>query len=181
MKIKCFLIAVYGIFLFLTSGATKPDSIPENAKVYVLDGENTSFAYGRQIAPNKIAIGLTDEGVYELRGDTAIWLVEHPGRPDEQICSIASDMLTGNKLFLMGIFEEHERIIHDTAGMIEISDPDLSLIFDKAGESTAIIKPNGKIESVSGIPYLYTNGTIDRKLSAFFLLYHYLPRKKTIM
>jgi hypothetical protein len=175
MKVKCFLTTVCGICLFATAGATKTDSIPENAKVYVLDGENTSFAWGRIIAPNKIAIGLTDEGVYELRGDTAIWLVEHPGRPDVQICSIGKDRFTGNILFLSGMLNGPVRIIHDTICM---GNMDLSVIFDKSGKSTATIKPNGKIESMSGIPYLYTNGTIDRKLSAFFLLYHYLPRKK---
>jgi hypothetical protein len=68
-------------------------------------------------------------------------------------------------------------IIHDTLCMINM---DLSVIFDKAGKSTATIKPDGKIESMNGIPYLYINDAIDRKLSAFFLVYHYLPRKKTI-
>jgi hypothetical protein len=182
-----FFLPVIAAFLCSAIGAqgapsskTLPDSIPESSRIYVLDGENTAFAWGRQIAPDKIAIGLTDEGVFELRGDTAIWLVEHPGRPDEQICSIGADILSENKLFLFGIFNEHERMIHDTIGMI---DPDSFLIFDKAGEPTATIKSddkNGTIDSMNGITYLHVKATTNRKLAAFFLLYHYLPQKKTI-
>jgi hypothetical protein len=86
-------------------------------------------------------------------------------------------MLSGNKLFLIGKFNEHERMIFDTICM---SDMNLSEIFDKTGTPTAQIKPDGTIESTNGIPYLYIKAAIDKKLSAFFFMFHYLPQKQTI-
>jgi hypothetical protein len=172
-------MAVCGICLFATAGATKPDSIPEFSEIYVLDGENTSFAYGRITAPNKIAIGLTDEGVFELRGDTAIWFVPSHSTSGQQVCKITNDMLFGNTVFLMGDFN-NAASIPDTIGMY---DNNLSIIKYKTGATAAIIKSllnsECSIESTVGVKYLYLKeiNAFDKKLIAFFLLHHYLPRK----
>jgi hypothetical protein len=155
----------------------EPDSIevtPPEVQ-YVLDGQNTSFAWGRQLAPTKIAVGLTDEGVYELRGDSAIWFVDYPDREDMPLCNIATDPVSGNIFFLLDRPQGPVRIIYDTLG---ITNHDGSLLMDKTGKPMAKLNANEHLESMTGIPYLLTAPTLDRKLLAFFLWYHYLPRKK---
>ena len=94
MKTKLFLCVVFACFAF-ASQAQSTDALPANEDYFVIDGTNRSFAWGRHIAPDKIAIGLSDEGVYEIRNNNSIWLVNHPKRKDRQIIDITTDEQTG--------------------------------------------------------------------------------------
>jgi hypothetical protein len=99
MNIKTLLCAVSCIYfapVCMAQEKNKDLGEQDVPVIYLFDGEHTSFAYGRVIASGKIAPGLTGEGIYELRGDTAIYLVSHPERQDEPVCKIIDDFMTGN-------------------------------------------------------------------------------------
>jgi hypothetical protein len=148
----------------------------DSSVIYVLDGERTSFAYGRVTAPNKIAIGLTDEGVYELYGDTAVWLVNHPDREDEPVCGIINDFMTGNKLFVL-ITPGTDPIVIDTVCTYK---PGINAILDKAGNHTGTIKHEGTIVSPQGKTLLLNLQSVDELLAVFFFAYHYTPVRKQL-
>jgi hypothetical protein len=173
-KILLFLLAFIFSGLPALAQSQPEDVLPKNEDIYVLDGKNHSFAWGRHIAPDKIAIGLSDEGVYEIRGN-AIWLVEYPGVEDRQTVDIINDENTGNLLFAYyfpssGLDEQLPRRI------IGGYDPLQQVIFDKEENPLANITSEGKIVSPQGDVYVQVNvKTCDKVLSAFFFLYHYLP------
>jgi hypothetical protein len=152
------------------------NSEQDTPAIYVLDGERTSFAYGRVTAFNKIAIGLTDEGVYVLRGDTAVWLVNHPARQDELVCRINNDFMTGNKLFVM-VMPDARMTPVDTVCAFN---PAAYMIFDKAGNVAGTIKSDGTLVSPQGKTLLLNLQSVDKLLAAFFFAYHYTPVRKQL-
>jgi hypothetical protein len=163
----------------LTCRAQQENGNPDNQDtpaIYVLDGEQTSFAYGRTTTVNKIAIGLTDEGVYELRGDTAVWLVNHPARQDELVCRITNDFMTGNKLFVM-VMPDARLTLVDT---VCVYNPAAYTIFDKAGNVAGTIKTDGTLVSPQGKTLLLNLQSVDKLLAAFFFAYHYTPVRKQL-
>jgi hypothetical protein len=146
----------------------------DSPATYLLDGERTSFAYGRAIAPNKIAIGLTVEGVYELRGDSAVWLVNHPQRQDECVCIITDDVATGNKLFVMTSPDRRQTPV-DTICAYNLA---ANIVFDKAGKEIGTIQYDGRLVSPKGKDLLLNLQTVDKLMAAFFVAYHYTPVRK---
>jgi hypothetical protein len=173
MRAHCFIFC-FVFSLFSLSVLTQAYS-----QTYILDGKNTSFAYGRISDTNTIALGLSNEGVFELRGDTTIWFIPSNSATGQQVCKIVNDMFTGATLFLMGDYNTSE-LIRDTIG---IYDNGLSSIKYKTGLTAAIIKPLSgsecSIESPGGNKYLYIKdiNAFDKKLIAFFVLHHYLAGK----
>jgi hypothetical protein len=139
--------------------------------IYVLDGEHTSFAYGRVMASNKIAIGLTREGTYELRGDTAVWLVDHPGRQDEPVCRIIDDFTTGNKLFVTVAPDEQMTPVDTLCAY----NPSAGMVLDRAGNVTGTLQTDGTLVSPQGKALLLNLQNIDKLLAAFFFSCHYTP------
>ncbi|MDR1595241.1 MAG: hypothetical protein LBS43_12285 [Prevotellaceae bacterium] len=179
MKKKILLCAVICICLAPICAAQQENAAANEAgfpETFVMDGERTSFAYGRVKAYNKIAIGLADEGVYELRGDSAVWLVNHPVRQDEIICKIAGNF-TDNKLFVHVIPDESRTPI-DT---ICVYSTNSSMIFDKAGNITGTIKTDGTVASSQGKTLLTNLHSVDKLLAAFFFVYHYTPIRKQLI
>ena len=151
-------------------------SAQDNAEIYLLDGFNTSFAWGRHVSFDKIAVGLSNEGIYELRNDTIVMLVDFPGRPEERICKISTDFMSGNKVFEMQFFDGLQFVTADTLG---IYDPERSAVLDKTGKKRGDVEPSGKILSPRKNVLLSFNArNVDPTLVAFFFLYHYTPRNK---
>jgi hypothetical protein len=152
----------------------QPEGVaPKNEDLYVLDGTNHSFAWGRHITPLKIAIGLGDEGVFEIRNNNAIWLVELPDTKDRQIADIVKDKTTGNMIFAHhfssnGSDEEAPVRIIGSYNVLK------QTIFDERGEPLATIA-KGEIVSLQGKVCLHINTEASKELSAFFFLYHYRP------
>jgi hypothetical protein len=144
--------------------------------IYVLDGEHTSFAYGRVMTSNKIAIGLTREGTYELRGDTAVWLVDHPDRQDEPVCRIIDDFTTGNKLFVVVTPDEQMTPIDTLCAC----NPSAGTVLDRAGNVTAIFQTDGTLVSPQGKTLLLNLQSVDKLLAAFFFSCHYTPVRKQL-
>jgi hypothetical protein len=176
-KLLSFMLA--GISIASVSWAqteSKNNNVEDSPAIYIFDGEKTSFAYGRVMAPDKIAIGLTDEGIYELRGDTAIWLVNHPGRQDELLCRIIDDFMTGNKLFVSTMPDEQMTPL-DT---LCVYNQHGFMILDKAGNITGTITSDGTIVSMQGKTLLRNLQSVDRLLVAFFFACHYTPVKKQL-
>jgi hypothetical protein len=170
------------IFFSLTAFSTlraqseSKDVLPPNEDIYVLDGKNHSFAWGRHIAPDKIAIGLSDEGVFEIRNDNAIWLTAFPESEDRQIADIINDGETGNLIFAYH-FPDMERELSRV--VIGSYDPSSQKISDKDGKLLATITQDGNIVSPQRETYLYVNvKNSDKRLCAFFFISHYLPLKK---
>ena len=146
----------------------------ENAEMYILDGLNPSFAWGRHIASDKIAVGLSNEGIYELKNDTIIMSVDFPGRPDEPFCKISTDFLTGNKVFEIQSFNGERSVTVDTLGMYN---PVGFTILDKTGKPRGRINPSGEIASPRNGTYLRFNADkVDQTLMVFFFLNHFTPR-----
>lgn len=144
--------------------------------IYVLDGEHISFAYGRILALNRIAVGLTREGTYELRGDTAVWLVDHPDRSDEPVCRITDDFMTGNKLFV-AVAPDEQMMPLDT---LCAYDPIAGTVLDKAGNITGTVKADGTLVSPQGKALLLNLQSVDKLLAAFFFSCHYTPVRKQL-
>jgi hypothetical protein len=171
------LLPAFTYLCFTLTGWTQqgngnPDNnyaMPDTADIYVRDGEHTSFAYGRAIAFNKIAVGLVEDGVYELRGDTAVWLVDHPFQQDKPVCRIINDFATGNKLFVAPYERRMRRV--DT---VCVYNPGSYTICDKAGNVTGIIEPaGGRIVSPQGKTLLLNLHRVDKLLAAFFFAHEY--------
>jgi hypothetical protein len=70
--------------------------------VYIVDGENGAYVWGSQAAGGKIVIGLTEEGFYELRGDSAIWHINHPRLGDYQVAHILHNNKTNISTIVAG-------------------------------------------------------------------------------
>ena len=183
MRTKLFLFALMFPPLFFSAQAQLASGLLSNEYVYVLDGTNPSFAWGRHIAPDKIAIGLADEGVFEIRNNNSIWLIDSPAMEDTQIADITKNNETGRLLFTFHIpdeFKDHGLPI-DTIGGYDLAKQD---IYDKQyREPIANIfqtseKGYGNVVSAQGELYATINvKTSNKVLSAFFLLYHCLQHK----
>jgi len=184
MKTKLFLFALMFTCLVFSAQAQLASDLPSNEDTYVLDGINRSFAWGRHIAPDKIAIGLVDEGVFEIRNNNAIWLVDSPVMADMQIADVTMDSETGRLLFTFHIpeeFKDHGLPI-DTIGGYDLAKQE---IYDKKyNEPIATIfqtnkKGYGDVISAKGELYATINvKTSNKVLSAFFLLYHCLQYRQ---
>jgi len=184
MKTKLFLFALMFLFLAFSAQAQSANDLPANEDIYVLDGTNRSFAWGRHIAPDRIAIGLADEGVFEIRNNNAIWLVDSPVMEDMQIADITMDNTTGRLLFTFHIpaeLKDHGLPV-DTIGGYGLAKQE---IYDKQyNESIATIfqldkNEYGSVVSRQGKLYATINvKTSNKVLSAFFLLYHCLQYKQ---
>jgi hypothetical protein len=162
-----------------TGWAQQGNGNPDNRDtplIYLLDGERTSFAYGRVMAADKIAVCLTDEGVYELRGDSAVWIVNHPGLQNELVCRIIDDFSTGYKLFVTVAPGERLTIVDTVCAYNPVD----YTIFDRTGNVAATIKPEGTLVSPQGKTLLLNVQSIDRLLAAFFFAYHYSPVRKQL-
>lgn len=175
MKIRILVCAFICSCLAETGMAQQENGTQDVPEVFIFDGKNTSFAYGRAVAGNRIAVGLTDEGVYELRGDSAVWLVNHPDRDDEQVCIII-DNRAGSKFFVSVIPDGHNTPV-DT---VCVYNPDTYTVFDVAGNITGNIKPDGTVASPQGHALLLNMQSVDKLLAAFFFAYHYTPVRKKL-
>jgi hypothetical protein len=153
---------------------TGGEDVPE---IFVLDGEHTSFAYGRVTAANKIAVGLTDEGIYELRNDSAVWSVDNPGQQDELVCKIIDDFETGNKLFVRVMPDMY--FMH--ADTLCAYNPAGEVILDKTGNFIGAVKSDGTVVSEQGKTLLMNLQSVDRLLVAFFFACHYTPVRKQLI
>ena len=179
MKTKLFLCVVLACFAF-ASQAQSTDVLPPNEDIYVLDGTNRSFAWGIHVAPNKIAIGLTDEGVYEIRNNNAIWLIDSPFTEDRQVADITTDNQTGRLLFTYHIPEEY-RFPDMPVDTIGGYNPANREIYDKEyNNPIASVSNDGTVVSAKDRKALVSVNakTSDKVLSAFFVLHHCLPQKK---
>jgi hypothetical protein len=177
MKIKTVFCAVSCICIASVCPAQEGSEVvvgQDTPATYLLDGERTSFAYGRVVTPNKIAIGLTDEGNYELRGDSAVWLVNHPQRQDERVCIITDDVATGNKLFVMTSPDKRQTPV-DTICAYNVG---AHIVFGKAGNIIGIIQSDGRLLSPQRKALLLNLQNVDKLLVAFFVAYHYTPVRK---
>ena len=166
MKVK----TIISICLFLTNVVLCAQS--DDYPVYIMDGENTSFAWGRQISQNKIAIGLSEEGIYELRG-SAICLVAHPAMPDRELAHFKRDEISNNTLFILGNSDE----AREDFPAFGAYNPDSDEFFNASDELIGRLNPSGEIVRPSGSCFLRFNpdkNKPDKILTAFFLLYHYL-------
>ena len=194
MKTKLFLCVMAFISLAFSFQAQSIDALPANEDFFVIDGTNRSFAWGRHIAPDKIAIGLSDEGVYEIRNNNSIWLVNHPKRKDRQIVDITTDEQTGRLVFKYHTsappapmppvpasgetpIEIAKEEMDDplVVGCYNPSDQSICLKNDK--NPIAVIDKDGNIISPQNrTVYISVNAkTSDKVLSAFFFLFHYYP------
>jgi hypothetical protein len=177
MNIKTVFCAVSCICIASVCPAQEGSEVvveQDTPATYLLDGERTSFAYGRVVAPNKIAIGLTDEGIYELRGDSAVWLVKRPQQQDERLCIITDDVATGNKLFVITIPDKLQTPVDTVCAY----NADTYTIFDKAGNIIGIIQSDGRLLSSQGKALLLDLHSVDKLMVAFFVAYHYTRVRK---
>jgi hypothetical protein len=176
MKTKIFLVTICCLCLTPLSRAQADPVLPPNEELFILDGEKTDFAYGRYLTPDRIAIGLSDEGVYELRGDTSIWLVEQPGSEDKLILTVRKEEETGHVLFLFAL---PDGTVADSFG---IYDPERNEIFDKAHEPIASVDVfNNRILSPQAETLLHVFlPAVDKRLAVFFFLYHCRPMKNNV-
>jgi hypothetical protein len=160
---------------------------------YIFDGENPSHAWGSQETGGKIVIGLTDEGFYELQGDSAIWLMKHPRLGDCQLAHILRDDETGVNLIVIGVpaktpdkpdkpdVSDAQDSTDNQQDAFELDilgtcNPANSEILDKNNERVAVIDNEDKVLNSTGKTLLRFNpnvNPVDKKLIAFFLLYHY--------
>jgi hypothetical protein len=173
-----FLLMVFMFVCLATAGvrAQTGNDGGDAPVIYVLDGEHTSFAYGRVIASNKIAIGLTREGTYELRDDMAVWLVDHPDRQDEPVCRIIDDFTTGNKLFVTVAPDEQMTPIDTLCAC----NPSAGTVLDRAGNVTGILQTDGSLVSPQGKTLLLNLQSVDKLLAAFFFSCHYTSVRKQL-
>ena len=167
MRTKLFLFALAFTCSVFSAQAQSVNELPENEEIYVLDGTNRSFVWGRHISLNKIAIGLTNEGVVELRSDNTFWIIGSPMVGDMQVAHIVNDNATGRVIFSLS---------SDTIGGF---DPHKREIYDNNSKLLATINPKGEIYSTQGKMYVSVNPeAVDKNLAAFFLLYHYWPKQR---
>jgi hypothetical protein len=96
-------------------------------------------------------------------------MINHPDRKDELICIIINDP-TGNKLFV-SVTSDERRTPIDTVCRYNSS---VYMIFDKAGNTTGTIKPDGTVASPQGNTLLLNLQNIDKHLAAFFFAGHYM-------
>jgi hypothetical protein len=173
-------------------------NVQDSPAIYIMDGENPSYVWGRQETGGKIVIGLTEEGFYELRGDSAIWHINHPRLGDFQVAHIVRDDETGANFIVMGAVMEKPKKpnipnipdnpdhpnnlgrpdIENTIEMdvIGIYSPENAEILDKNKETVAMIDRDDKVENSQGKTFLQFNShvnPVDKNLIAFFFLYHY--------
>jgi hypothetical protein len=174
MKLKLFLIAVSCFYLAQICPAQSDNTLPSNEEMYILDGQKNYFAFGRYVTPNQIAIGLSDEGKYELRNDTSVWLTSHPAREDILLITIREDAGSGNLLFLPARFKGE---VPDT---IAIYDPEHGEIFTKDYRPLASVDVYAnRILSPQTEPLLLVHfPAVNKRLAVFFFLYHCLPIKQ---
>ena len=165
---------VFTISLLILFAVCNSVEAQENSDIYILDGTNTSFAWGRHVSFDKIAVGLGNEGVFELRGDTAVVFVDSSGKPDEQIFGISTDLMTGNKVFEIRHSLGGRFVTVDTLGRYS---PELLYVFDRNGKTRGKIDPSGRIVSPKRKTHIRFNpDNVDRTLIAFFFLHQYVPR-----
>ena len=172
MKARFFLLLLLLLLLFVNNKAIAQESL------YIKDGQNTDFAWGRQIAFDKIAIGLSDEGIYELRNDTMIWVVGHPTIEDQPLRWVRKDEQGMKNEFIAwypSIFERHiESSPFIITGTYEVNG---NRITNDKGEHVASILPNGEVIAPDGNVYFRINYEKSNPvLTAFFFIFHYLPR-----
>ncbi|MDR2057996.1 MAG: hypothetical protein LBP83_06910 [Dysgonamonadaceae bacterium] len=174
MKLKLFLITASCLCLAHLSRAQLDDRLPTNEEMYILDGQKNYFAYGRYLTPNQIAIGLSDEGVYELRNDTAVWLISHPVIEETLLVTVREEEETGNLFFL---FTLPNGTVADTIG---IYDSERNEIFDKVFEPLASvdISNNCILSRQAETLLLVYFPAVNRRLAVFFFLHHCLPIKQ---
>ena len=164
--------------LFLLAFALQAQAQTDEYSVFITDGKNASFGWGRQISYDKIAVGLSDEGLYQLR-DSSIWLVSHPDREDARIAYFKQDENLDKIIFIIAnAAEEHEKFF--TFGAY---DPITDELFDKNNELLGKINKSGEITAPNGQCYLrfnFTENKPDKSLTVFFVLYHYLQLQKKL-
>jgi hypothetical protein len=174
MKLKLFLIAASCFYFAPFCPAQSDDTLPPNEELYILDGNKTYFAFGRYLIPNQIAIGLTEEGVYELRNDTAVWLTSRPEGEDLFLITIREERESGNLFFLVALPDG------EVADPIGIYNPIRDEIFNNALEPVASVDIlNNRILSRQAEPLLLVHfPKVNKRLAVFFFLYHCLPLKQ---
>jgi hypothetical protein len=174
MKLKLFLIAVTCFCLAPFCAAQSGDALPANEEMFILGGNEPYYGYGRYLAPNQIAIGLTDEGVYELRNDSVVWLVNQPRSEDRAILTVRDEEENELTFFLFTL--PHGEV----ADTVAIYDSVRGEIFRKNFSPIASVDLSiNRILSPQAEPLLLVHfPKVNKRLAVFFFLYHYLPLKQ---